>query len=501
MRLKFKYWFIFLYCLGSVNVTAQNKVLTFGKQFDISMDMNLPQATASPHESFQPQIREQPAPYRDSLRSWFNRKLFHEHFLILDSGGVILTVDPAFNFEVGTDMASKMVDEAQPAYYKNTRGAIIRGSILGKAGFVSSFYENQAVFPDYLDTYIATNEVVPGQGRVKELEEGFDYAMASGSFFYTPGKHLQLIAGHGKHFIGDGYRSLFLSDNAFNYPYFRSNLLFWEERISYTFLLTSFQSLYRLPVSADTEPPFMRKTGNFHYLSWKAGDRFRLGFFEAGVYQSVDSAGRDRFQLNSLNPLPVTHLLHEADERQVHMAGLDARFQMSSALALYTQLLLSEEYAEGIGFQLGLNWIRPGRSSFRIEYNDVPAYASGVSSATPDTEHYNQYITHLAGADFRELLAMAFIRRNRFFLRLKANYIDYKKKVTPGLPAGANLAFYPQTDVQVQEGALGWIINPANGMNVSIGILNRNNYINLLNNTSYLYFALRTNLPSAYYDF
>ena len=27
--------------------------------------------------------------------------------------------------------------------------------------------------------------------------------------------------GHGKHFIGDGYRSLFLSDNSFNYPFLR----------------------------------------------------------------------------------------------------------------------------------------------------------------------------------------------------------------------------------------------------------------------------------------
>ena len=32
---------------------------------------------------------------------------------------------------------------------------------------------------------------------------------------------------HGKHFIGDGYRSLLLSDNSFNYP-FTSPIKFWK---------------------------------------------------------------------------------------------------------------------------------------------------------------------------------------------------------------------------------------------------------------------------------
>lgn len=45
--------------------------------------------------------------------------------------------------------------------------------------------------------------------------------MASGYVSYSSNKHFNFQVGHGKHFVGDGYRSLLLSDNALNYPYAR----------------------------------------------------------------------------------------------------------------------------------------------------------------------------------------------------------------------------------------------------------------------------------------
>ena len=69
-------------------------------------------------------------------------------------------------------------------------------------------------------SYIKQNKVVPGQGYARTFKEnGFDYAMASGYVSYRSDKFFSVQFGHGKHFIGDGYRSLFLSDNSFNYPY------------------------------------------------------------------------------------------------------------------------------------------------------------------------------------------------------------------------------------------------------------------------------------------
>ena len=69
-----------------------------------------------------------------------------------------------------------------------------------KISFSTSFSENQSVFPNYLDTFIRKNNVVPGQGMREFLENtGFDYAMSSGYVSYKPNKMFLLQFGHGKH--------------------------------------------------------------------------------------------------------------------------------------------------------------------------------------------------------------------------------------------------------------------------------------------------------------
>ncbi len=35
------------------------------------------------------------------------------------------------------------------------------------------------------------------------------------------GKYINFTLGRGKNFFGEGYRSFFLSDNAYSYPYFK----------------------------------------------------------------------------------------------------------------------------------------------------------------------------------------------------------------------------------------------------------------------------------------
>ena len=60
------------------------------------------------------------------------------------------------------------------------------------------------------------------QGAWKDFNEtGKDYSSVSAYISYSPWSFLNIQAGHGKHFIGNGYRSLLLSDNAFNYPYLK----------------------------------------------------------------------------------------------------------------------------------------------------------------------------------------------------------------------------------------------------------------------------------------
>ena len=63
--------------------------------------------------------------------------------------------------------------------------------------------------------------------------------MASGYISFMPHRAVNLQFGTGKHFIGEGYRSLLLSDNSFNYPYLRATSRWFKDKVQYTNIFAS----------------------------------------------------------------------------------------------------------------------------------------------------------------------------------------------------------------------------------------------------------------------
>ena len=243
---------------------------------------------------FKPQIVLQSKQTKDKSKSYISRKLKNESFIIVNDTAdkFYLTIDPLFNLEAGADFA----DTTHEKLYRNTRGFLIRGDIGEKISFESSFYENQATYAKYIDEYIASTNnlfpqtnnsnynyaVIPGQGRSKTFRKnGYDYAMASGYISYSPNKIFNFQIGNGKHFVGDGYRSLLLSDNAFNYPYARITTTY--KNIQYTNLYTSFMNLTDggVKTPANTERLFQKKVGSFQLLSFNLFNHLQLGLLNA----------------------------------------------------------------------------------------------------------------------------------------------------------------------------------------------------------------------------
>ncbi len=181
-----------------------------------------------------------------SDRKWLGRKLFNENLIILNKKNIYLSIDPIFNFSTGTDLS----DSLSTTLYTNTRGIKIEG-VLGKnILFSTSFLENQARFPNYINTFIDNNGVVPGMGRVKSYKNGgYDYAIAMASISWKATDFLRIKFGNDKDFLGFGYRSVLLSDNAFSYPHLKLNFYFAKSKLKYTLnyaiLLQDLQSAYQ----------------------------------------------------------------------------------------------------------------------------------------------------------------------------------------------------------------------------------------------------------------
>ena len=110
--------------------------------------------------------------------------------------------------------------------------------------------------------------------------------------------------GTGKNFIGDGYRSLLLSDFSFNYPFFKGIATFGKQKqFQYTKLNASLSSVFRRDLGSTPEALFQRKTMSTHYFNWLATKWLNIGLFESTLWQTEDSSGTKPFQFQQLNPV------------------------------------------------------------------------------------------------------------------------------------------------------------------------------------------------------
>ena len=194
----------------------------------------------------------------------------NDDFIRMKNDEVYFAINPYIDFQVGSD--------GHRTTWVNTRGAEIKGTLGKKFAFYANARENQAVFPEYVDAYCSNVHVVPGQGHANKFKKnGRDYTNAAAYISYRPLKWIDATLGYGKNFIGDGYRSMMLSDNAANYPYFKVRADFW--RIQYTCLYA--QMTDRNTVLADNT--YARKWAVIHYLDFAVTKRLNIGFFDAVV--------------------------------------------------------------------------------------------------------------------------------------------------------------------------------------------------------------------------
>src|SRR5690606_5124721 len=88
--------------------------------------------------------------------------------------------------------------------------------------FYGNFFENQGVFPRYLDEYIQESMVVPGQAMSKKRDQmKKDWMYATANLTYDFSDYLQVTLAYDKNHIGDGYRSMLLSDFSSNYAHLK----------------------------------------------------------------------------------------------------------------------------------------------------------------------------------------------------------------------------------------------------------------------------------------
>ena len=418
--MQFKSIILLLLNLSPAFIFSQQRNLSLNREWNLESDKTASvifSKTDSTHEiAYSNQSCFKPNAYSSGIfkknisTSLFIRKLKKESLIIINDTAdkFHLTIDPLFNFEYGKDLADSF-----KSFYKNTRGVLVRGNIGSKFSFESSFYENQATFVNYIKEYNNTFLIVPGQGRWKKFKNnGYDFAMASGYVSYSPNHHFNFQIGTGKHFVGDGYRSLLLSDNAFNYPFARITFSFGK--LQYTNLYTAFMNLTDGGVKTPpgTERLFQKKAGNFQFLSWNVHKRIQLGFFQGLIWQASDSTNNQCLKIAYTSPIIYTAALSEGlSGKNNILLGTTMKLKLTSFFSLYGQYVMDDFSSEKnsihnkTGFQAGVKYFdvfKIKNLHFQMEYNQVRPYSYAHSTSSQSYTHYNQPLAHPLGANFKE---------------------------------------------------------------------------------------------------
>ncbi|MFN4235224.1 MAG: capsule assembly Wzi family protein [Bacteroidia bacterium] len=454
-------------------------------------------------------------------KSLLGRKIKQESLIEVKKDDFYLSIDPLFNFTLMNDMADTSLRADTTNFYINTRGLLVQGNIGEKFSFESSFYENQAFFPEYLHQQVRTYRMVPGQGRVKDFKKGgFDYAMASGYFSYTPYNSEKfkwnIRAGHGKNFVGEGYRSLLLSDNAFNYPYVKSTIQYGIFQYVNTFAVL--QSLERTRVSTITENLFYRKKASFHYLGFNPHKRLHIGFFEGIIWQMQDTNSVKPFEPSFALPVIFANTLrYGLNDEHNAIIGTNLKFKLHKKITLYGQLVSDDFARSRFAYQAGIKSFELIKNLFlQAEYNNVKAFTYSHAIPLQSYTHYNQSLTHPLGANFDEILFRTGYSFKDLFIQYRYSFAHIDKDNRGGnfgndifksnYSASQNDFFLrPITStLTIQELRAGYIINRKTNMQIAGGVFIRTENatpIAPIHNSFIYTISISTNLANFYYDF
>ncbi len=444
--------------------------------------------------------------YEKHGRNLIVRKLLYEDFVKLKKPGFSLYVNPLFYLEKGS-----MLDTVN--YFINTRGIEIKGDIGTKFSFYSSFRENQARFRNYIYRRVRERLVVPGQGAVKlnNLDISlFDFSSASGYISWAPASFIHIRIGHDKHFIGEGYRSLLLSDGSSNYPF--ANIKLRYKDFNYNILFTEFRDFQNVYYDYH-----FKKHGAMNYLSYNYRNRFEIGLFEGIVYRTTDTlAGYvNRFPADFFIPLPGLRTIVNGFGSEHHLLlGIQAKVKVSDHIQLYGQTALDNPDQKKYAYQAGMKLFDMffsklnGHQLFlQTEYN----YASPRCYSHPDNtfqtwSHYNEELAHPSGSGFSEIHSNLRYSYKRLLIDLRYQNLKLNKGGSYSdifVTDSENYIDYPQTEGVIHYSFnSGFIINAATALQVYIGFDRRVQVIEgQHHDDTFFMLGLRSDIANFYYDF
>lgn len=449
--------------------------------------------------------------------------VFNENLISSEKENFKLLINPIINTGFGIEKTnSKNLSLNETAF-----GLSIKSSLKKKWSGEFDFLADNSQYPLHIDRLLKLQNVGQGYGYTTNQQAMY----FQGNLTFTADDVFTFQVGKGKNFIGDGYRSLFLSDYANSYPYFKVTVNIWK--IKYMALYTNFQDIR---FGNGNYSDYRQKFAAIHYLSYNATKWLNIGFFESIVFQAQEDNYYRGYEISYLNPIiflrPVEYYQGSADNA---LLGGSLKIKLKKKNILYGQVLLDEfllseikanrgwwanKYAYQMGLKLydvlGINGLK-----IQLEYNTVRPFTYSYFEAPSSLNtlqnygHYNSPLAHPLGANFKEVVGGVIYHKKRWVFEAQSTFAKIGLD-SNSFSLGQNI-YQPYNNREKDYGYItggginttimnnslkvSFVLNPKMQTIIQLGINNRtykNDFVN--ESTNWFSFGIKTALINQYFD-
>ncbi len=345
--------------------------------------------------------------YNVNDKNWWNLAYNKKSdFLFYESDNFSLRINPVADFLIGND------GNQDGTVYTNTRGVEAQGMIDGKIGFYTFLTTTQARFADYVSDRVLSARAFPNEGFWKEDGNVHDLTHARGYFTFNLTPSIDVQAGYDKNFIGNGLRSMVLSDFSSPYLFLKINTRLGPFQYTNLFAELTEDIIFGGGGPADGDYP--NKYMAFHRLGVNITPNFELGLYETIISPKAN--------INYFNPI----VFYRAIEQQRGspdniLLGMDFKWNIKNRYQIYGQFLLDEFLIEELrsgdgswrnkfGAQLGGKYIDAfdiATLDLQVEFNLARPYFYAYELPALSYTNFRNPLAHPLGANFREVVLTA----------------------------------------------------------------------------------------------
>lgn len=325
------------------------------------------------------------------------------HFYEVNAPKFYININPTLLLQQGKESSFK-----DPVYVYG-KGLTGRGLFRNAIGFQFFVTHMQEQGPYAFRQRVAETGSVPGAARWKMAANGngVSYWDARGSISWkvTPYIHMQL--GYDQQFIGNGYRSLLLSNFSGNHLFFKINTRIWK--INYTNLFMQLEPTANVMANARLQ----KKYASMHHFGINLSKWLEIGFFEGVIF-----GRQNRYDFSYLQPMIFLRSIEQQNGSPDNAnIGIDFKMNLAKKFQLYGQIMLDEFKKDEVigakknwwgnkqGFQLGGKYVDAfgiANLDVQAEVNQIRPFMYSFRDTTGAYTHALQPLSHPLGSNVRE---------------------------------------------------------------------------------------------------